>query len=49
MTLENFHREILAGLWSDPEQRHLEWFAVSAGFGYRENDLQPFAGVEFLY
>ncbi|HZI05411.1 MAG TPA: hypothetical protein VEZ71_15370 [Archangium sp.] len=51
--------------------RPLEWFAVSAGFGYRqasftvteqdasgntrergagsENDLQPFAGVEFLY
>ncbi len=52
--------------------RPLEWFAVSAGFGYRkssytvvtekdangetreigaanESDLQPFAGVEFLY
>ncbi|WP_375770167.1 hypothetical protein NR798_04555 [Archangium gephyra] len=51
--------------------RPLEWFAVSAGFGYRqgsftvtekdasgntrergsanETDLQPFAGVEFLY
>lgn len=51
--------------------RPLEWFAVSAGFAYRqasftvteedasgntrergtgtENDLQPFAGVEFLY
>jgi hypothetical protein len=52
--------------------RPFEWFAVSAGFGYRksnftvvtepdsngntreigpgtENDIQPFAGVEFLY
>jgi hypothetical protein len=51
--------------------RPVEWFAVSAGFGYRqgsftvteqdssgnprergsgsERDLQPFAGVEFLY